>query len=523
SRPPGSPPSCVRRRTTRCPASNRGHKYRVQPASTGGPSFTLGGGVQIAVVAGSITADGSSAITLTNPISLSALDQPGTTAAHNNISASGANTVFTLSGVISGQEFRKVGAGKLHLSGSNTHLVTEIRNGTLIADSTTALNGAQVAGHDLYFADKGNDRTLEVQANTVVTYLDGNSPDPDDAGDAGYPQQATAFINIPSGKTFTVDYTAEVDGMGEEIKPSFQGNIGGVSSTYGTFIKDGTGTQRFTIWPKTFAGAYVVNQGVLQVSKNGEITGATGGITVENGGQLRLSTGVDDIGDIADATYNFGGTLTLKSIQRDVVSPITYPSGGFGVLGGLRFDPDTGIQYGALASNVFISATSEIHVNGVDKVFFLSGNLTGSAALSQTGGGKLVLNGDATGYTGTFSINNGTTELPDDQEFGGSIVVNADKLVCEGDALIDGDLDVANAAVVTFDADVSSGILVVGDATLATGAVIDFQGTGTAGNTYLVIVAGSSISAGTISVINTPTTATVNNTGTELEITLAAP
>lgn len=508
--------------------------------SGGAKSFTLGGGVQIAVVSGSITADGSSAITLTNPISLSALDQPGTTAAHNNISASGANTVFTLSGVISGQEFRKVGAGKLHLSGSNTHLVTEIRNGTLIADSTTALNGAQVAGHDLYFADKGNDRTLEVQANTVVTYLDGNSPDPDDAGDAGYPQQATAFINIPSGKTFTVDYTAEVDGMSEEIKPSFQGNIGGVSSTYGTFIKDGTGTQRFTIWPKTFAGAYVVNQGVLQVSKNGEITGASG-ITVENGGQIRLSTGVSSSGSIALATYNFGGTLTLKSTSRATDGTITYPSGSFGVLGGLRFDPDTGIQYGALASNVSIAATSDIHINGTEKEFRLTGTLSGSSKLTRSGGGKLVIAGTSTGLsTGEIELINGATVINsgvtvgasttrvvkvgkgdagamgddlDTAEFGGAgsiygaVTVKNDGLLSQGQVgsawlpvgnlTVNGSLELEDDAVWVEDLDNADKITVSGALTLPETSgdadfIIDLNGSGEVEGDYLIGTASSS-------------------------------
>lgn len=386
--------------------------------SGGAKTFKLGQGttgVNIALNGGSISADGVSAITLQNNLVLGADDTSSPVRpAHNNISAKG-STAFTLTGVLSGAEFRKVGEGTLTLGGSsaNTHAATEIRNGTLVAGKANALGGGE-----LYFQDKANiSRVLRVTENVTVSYLDGNSPDPEDPNDDLLPQQATAFIDIPSSRSFTVDYDAEEESS-EEVKPSFQGNIRGVSSTYGTFIKDGTGTQRFTIWPKTFAGAYQVKDGVLQVSYNGRITGATGGILVDHqtsvttGGQLRLSTGVSNPANIANATYNFGGTLTLQSTGRTIASPVT-TGDGWGVLGGLRFDPSTGVQYGALASAVTIPSTKsgDIHVNGIQKEFRLTGTFSGDGTLLRSGGGRLVIGGTSTGFGGPITLNNGATVI----------------------------------------------------------------------------------------------------------------
>ncbi|WP_166442694.1 autotransporter-associated beta strand repeat-containing protein [Phragmitibacter flavus] len=430
-------------------------------------------------------------------------------------SSGGATHEFHIDGVISGTgDLRKQGTGFLYLNNaSNTYTgETNINNGTIVVPATGSLGSGK-----LWLTDPDENRRLVLEAPTMgtkvvtVAGLEGNSPDLE------LELEQSGFIEVPDGVEFEIDQVASVDGEDEEIKPSYQGDFEGD----GLIVKKGNGTTRLTRYVKTFEGDFIVEEGVLQVSADGQPTSAVS-ITVEQGGQLRLSSGVDDIGDIADATYNFGTPVVLKSTQREVSGVVVYPEEGFGVLGGLRFDPDTGIQYGALVSGIQVDAASDIHINGVDKVLTFSGALTGSAALSRTGGGTWVIEGDASGYTGVLTLSNGTTELSAAQVFGGSVVVNADELVVEADAEIQGDLTVANAAVIAYTADPNNIIIVGNDAALAAGAVIDFQGTGVPGTTYTVIVAGNSVSlGGAISVVNTPTAATVNNTGTDLEIQLA--
>lgn len=384
-------------------------------------TFTIGSSVTIDIKGGAIAAEAAvtaDSITLPNNIAFDTTDIGGVNPAHNNIdsdaTSGGIKTDFILTGNLTGGGFRKVGDGFLRLNpttGSNTNDYLEIRNGIVVAEKTGAIT------KDLYFQDKANDRVLEVQANTVVTYLDGNSPDPDIPQDVidfpGGLMKATAFLDIPSGKTFTVDYDAEfIPTTSEENKPSFEGNIRGVSSTYGTFIKDGTGTERLTTWPKTGAVTYTVNDGVLQVSFNGRIQNAAR-IDVnrqpaaDTGGQLRLSTGVSSLGSIANATYNFGGTLYLNTLGRTIAG-IVVDNAGFGTKGALRFDPSTGVQFGALASAVEIASEADIHINGLEKVFYLDGALTGSATLHTSGGGQVVINGTASGFGGDIKQDNGS-------------------------------------------------------------------------------------------------------------------
>ncbi|WP_075088399.1 autotransporter-associated beta strand repeat-containing protein [Verrucomicrobium spinosum] len=462
-------------------------------------SFTFGSSVEIDVKGGEIefeTTDDEE-ITLTNGIAFDATDITGVNEAHNNIKAED-DTIVRLTGVLAGSgSLRKTGTGDLVITNaSNTLASVELRNGSLELASGASIGGASAGQGRLYIKDEANTRTFVFHDNLTVAWLEASAP--------AAPAANTGFLAIPSTKTLTVNQTAVLDtndedgdlDTAEELKPSYDIALSGS----GNFVKDGNGTLKFTNNAKTLTGSVTVAKGVLQVSKNGVISGT--GVTVNSGGQLRLSTGVDDLGDIADATYTFGGDIALNSTQRDVSGVIT--SSGFGHLGGLRFDPEDGIQYAVLTNNIVINSASDIHVNGTEKILFLTGAISGSANLNRTGGGTVVIEGDSS-YSGALTLTNGTTSI--DFSNAAHSLDASSVTVATGAEL---GAEAANVGKITGNISVSAGgHLSKGEVLDGLGAVIGYLPVGPlkgAGNLAVAATSGANITAIGVDVTATPVT-----------------
>lgn len=462
-------------------------------------SFTFGSSVVIDVKGGEIefeTTDDEE-LTLTNGIAFDSTDITGANEAHNNIKAED-DTIVRLTGVLSGAGgLRKTGSGDLIISNaSNTLASVEVRNGSLELASGASIGGASAGQGRLYIKDEANTRTFVFHDNLTVAWLEASAP--------AAPAANTGFLDIPSTKTLTVNQTAVLDtndedgdlDTAEELKPSYDIALSGS----GNFVKDGNGTLKFTNNAKTLVGSVTVAKGVLQVSKNGVISDT--GVTVNSGGQLRLSTGVDDLADIADATYTFGGNIVLNSTQRDVSGVIT--SSGFGHLGGLRFDPDNGIQYAVLTNNIVINSASDIHVNGTEKILFLTGAISGSANLNRTGGGTVVIEGDSS-YSGALTLTNGTTSI--DFSNAAHSLDASSVTVATGAEL---GAEAANVGKITGNISVSAGgHLSKGEVLDGLGAVIGYLPVGPlkgAGNLAVAATSGANVTAIGVDVTATPVT-----------------
>lgn len=149
-----------------------------------------------------------------------------------------------------------------------------------------------------------------------------------------------------------------------------------------------------------FTGATAVNNGVIRglVSNNGTFTSVgmlSGGLS--NSGTARISGVLT--GDVLNS-----GAITLTGITTGIAVFQQAASGSL-ALGG--FDTTVGVLSGA-GSIALGTARLSTGTNGVNSLF--SGVISGTGALSKTGTGGLILEGDNV-YTGGTTIAAGTLQL----------------------------------------------------------------------------------------------------------------
>ncbi len=311
----------------------------------------------------------------------------------SRIHARNAGTLVLTGDVDGIGELRKTGEGTLRLEGLARNTGGwDITNGTV---EVARANGLPEG--PLRFGSPDNRRTLVLSGNQTVTLLDGDAHDPDDPD-----VENTLTLSLAPETVFTVDQDKIIEGDAE-IDTRFQGEITGA----GGFTKAGDGILRFTRWAKAYTGPTVVEKGVLSVSESAALA-ETASIHVHDGGQLRLTSSGDDV------RYRFGGPLSLAGSGRggDITAGIER-----GILGALRYDPGAGEHTATLESDVEIAEDATIHVNGIDKTLVLDGALSGSGALTRSGGGTLILRGEST-LTGGTRIENGITRVQSGSSLG---------------------------------------------------------------------------------------------------------
>jgi autotransporter-associated beta strand protein len=474
---------------------NRDETYLFGSALGSAPSITLDGGW--------LATDSGVIATLENPVVLEVpvgvdLDAQGRPDLGNQIYARGATGLLELTGAITGTGgFRKQGQGELILSSSaNTYSGgTNVRNGTL-----TVPAGGSLGSGPLLFTNDEDTRTLILEENATVSLLDGNSPDPAEMG------VNNAFLEIASGKTLTVDQAEDVFFDAEleewvEINTRFQGDILGA----GNFVKDGLGYLSFSRYAKTLTGSVSINEGVLDVSAPAALASVSA-INVAQGGQLRLATNGTGV------SYAFGGPLNLGSTQRATGGDLQ-DDRGFGILGGLRYDPASGVNSATLSSAIVVTANADIHVNGVDKTLTHSGAFSSSGTydLARTGGGTFVLTGMASGYNGTLTLLNGATVI--NTTLGntttpvsitvGYTVDAAAPASLSGTGQVNGDVNYvtdsgivvsATTPVLTINGDLDLGTAEIDTSGVGSGTYNLFDVTGTASFGSVTITGGGSIS-----------------------------
>ncbi len=169
----------------------------------------------------------------------------------------------------------------------------------------------------------------------------------------------------------------------------------------GGLIKEGDGVASLTGDGKVYTGATVINRGVLQLTQSATPT-QSAAVAVNPGGQLRL-TSASTAGE--PRVHAFGGALRLDSQGRGGARPQV---SGLGILGGVRYQPDSDDSWAVIANSVVFAGASSIHVEGTRNRLDLTAPLAGAFGFTKTGGGNLVLGADSAGYLAPVTVSNGT-------------------------------------------------------------------------------------------------------------------
>jgi autotransporter-associated beta strand protein len=187
----------------------------------------------------------------------------------------------------------------------------------------------------------------------------------------------------------------------------------------GGLTKTGLGIASLTGEGKIYTGPTLISQGVLAITQPSAMT-ASSSVTVEPGGQLRLTSG----GLITEPRiHTFGGPLYLHGMGRNGVAE----SAGLGVLGALRYDPGNGENRAVITNPVTFTGPSDLHVDGSGNQLELTGTLAGNFGWTKSGGGVLRLSGESPSYVAPILVDNGTLDL--DTRIGSAVQVAASGIV----------------------------------------------------------------------------------------------
>ncbi|WP_407051591.1 autotransporter-associated beta strand repeat-containing protein [Methyloraptor flagellatus] len=355
---------------------------------TGGTTIA-GGTVQIAANSGlgnsggAVTlSDGTLAVTATFSSSrVTTLSGSGGTI----VPASGTSLIW--SGKISGSgALTKSGAGTLVLGGANDYT-----GGTTINSGTVSINADNRLGD--------TSGALTMAGGTLAT---------------------SASLTISRAVSLSADAT---------FSAAATTIISGAITGSGRLTKSGTATLSLT-GANTYSGGTTISQGTLQIGNQGTTGSITGDIT--NNATLAFARS-DDI--TFDGVISGTGTVTKRGVGTLTLTGTNTYSGITSVSAGtLQVSADANLggsgnvafNGGTLATTETFSSSRNVTLNvmgllapATGTALTLSGVVSGSGGLTQTGAGTLVLAGTNT-YTGGTTVSAGTLEVSADTNLGGS-------------------------------------------------------------------------------------------------------
>lgn len=316
-------------------------------------------------------ADDPGTVTLTGPIDTFAIeiesDYTLSGTADEPLSAPGgirvaAGQTATLSAVLAGaQDLLKTGPGTLMVSAQQAY-----EGDTRVADGEMQLGGHErlPAAAPLIVTP---DATFHLNSYTQTV--------------SGLQSERDAIVHTGTG-TLILEQTSYRE---------FRGDLIGS----GNLIKRGAGRQRFRSENKTYTGFTRIEEGVLELTENGQLTG-TSSITLAGDGELRLVR--------EQATYDFGAPIILDG-------------------GTLAADPDQD-ESGAviyLEDDIVVAEEGgRINVRRTQNSMEHYGSVSGDGLLRKQGQGEWVVLGPITS-TGGLDVRNGTVFLDQFSSFTGSL------------------------------------------------------------------------------------------------------
>lgn len=167
--------------------------------------------------------------------------------------------------------------------------------------------------------------------------------------------------------------------------------------------------------PNTYTGGTTVNGGRLE-AQNKDAFG-TSSVVVSNGAQAFLT---------ASGAYPNDFVINGSGVPE-----------GAGTFGALRFTNSATVN-----GSVQVASASRVAATGTGDKGILAGPIIGSAALEKTGSGTVAITGNASGYTGTLTANQGTLQLSN--TFGGNLTINDGGFV-SGEGVVSGTLTLGSS------------------------------------------------------------------------------
>ena len=338
-----------------------------------GSNSALGSGT-VVLNAGTVSSDGTTARTLSNPVLFGA-DMPLGNATNNgaltfsgNVNLGGAtrtltvNSAVTLGGAVSNGGITKTGAGMLTLSGSNSYTgATTVSAGILAAASANSLPNYNVAGK------------LTVASSGTLALGYGGPND----WTSSQVDSLLAGAALASGAGLAFDTT--------NLSGTYGGNIANAVS----LTKLGANTLTLA-GSNSYTGATNINGGTLSLGSANALAAA--GNIVFGGGTLQYS-GANQT-DYSGRFANSGGAISIDTNGQTVTFGSNIASsntGGLSKMGsGLLILTGSSAYTGATTVN---SGTLQVG-NGT------SGALSGASAVNVNGGGTLAVN---LANSGTFA------------------------------------------------------------------------------------------------------------------------
>jgi autotransporter-associated beta strand protein len=285
------------------------------------------------------------------------------------IDCQGNSTLNVVSDIVGGGRLVKVGPGELYLPGHNSYRDgTELREGTITVDSDTALG----VGRLWLFGGRleGGGPTL---ANPIDVRFHPGTTAPT-IGGGGSSIFFTGTVQILTDATLTID-----DPVGHSVI-SFSNTIFGP----GRLTKTGAGILSLS-GNNLYEGGTDLQEGVLFAQTDNAL----------GKGLLKLSGG-----ELSNRTWDF--------IEHGIPPHTTLPN---------RFEVSAGSSLEVLGGSFTFTGEGTLLAGGTltvktsGSVSFL-GALGGEGALTEVGGGQMILSGDAANtYTGTTTVNEGTLVL----------------------------------------------------------------------------------------------------------------
>lgn len=398
--------------------------------NTGAGEVALGGaitaiGLQFDTTGYTISGSGANTLTLA-----------GGPAGANTIAVSNATDTATISATLAGATgLKKTGTGTLILSGTNVYTGPITLNGGTLSVSMDANLGA--VDNDLVFSGGALRATDSFTLN------------------ANRDLSGTAIIGVAAGETLTV--------LSSPVLTSLRLTDAGTLKTTGQLVTPSVFFENGAILDASggFTGGRVSINGngtVLMASNS-----ASDGFTLGSSAATNPIAVIDSSDDLGAAQFRFnGGTLQVGAPLTGANAITTEVSlGGNGTITGANVEFTNFTIFGT-------TATRTLNVQNAQTV--ISGPIVGTAGLTKTGPGVLVLSADSSGFTGAFNANGGTTLLAGPTAaLGGAVNVGSGGTFAGG-GTVTGALTVMSGG--TVDPNVANGVLNAGSFDLQSGGAL---------------------------------------------------